>query len=802
MKILKLKKHILLTSLLLVLFAGVVFVWLNKDSSSSAADARRFNASNIMSDFEMTNKNSMSEAQIQSFLVSKNPCNDRNISKASNYPNLQYNIKDGKFVCLAEESFDGESAARIIWQAAQDYSINPQVLIVLLEKEQGLVTDTWPNNIQYRSATGYGCPDNADCNGKYFGFKNQVRNAANFFRAYQTGNTAWYKLVWPGDKYTGAWQPFSYNLQYHPNLSCGTVPTLIENRATASLYSYTPYRPNQAALNAQTGTGDSCSSYGNRNFWIYFSDWFGFESDPVAFKSAESPTIYIRLNEYKLTVPYMAAMQDYGISIESIKTVDQQYINSIPNPPENSGISSSIGHVVKSPSDTDEDGGSIYLISLNKRYQFKTMQQFFDFGFKESDIRYLPMQTITSKQSMGSLPTFFKDPTGTVFENDNAKKRIIFDYKTYISRNPSDNIAEFSYFLSEKIPSGTPATSSPILFKRKGSDVVYLLDGESYYTISTLSTLQCWGINKTVNIPLYNLSDNSYIENFVSKENLSCAIQTPSGENRILNGSNQIKYESIEGVNPVKISSSLEKVLAQMPIRTNGLSDYIKSTKQSAVWQVSSGGKRLIPTYQTLSILGISDSSIETIPDSIIRQIANRQILLASGQNVKYPDSAAIYGIANDKKYVYAYAPLFEAYGNDWSQISSLERPLLDTAYPTSEKYVSDVYIDSSSNKAYLMASNGCFLINQQFLSALTINLDTLSNQYKSDYKPSNKINLSQCKSSTIFIKGYSESLVYLVRNGKKAPIRSFSSLLQANNGTEPVVMSLSSTYIDSLPLE
>ncbi len=267
------------SALVIVLFSvfviSIAIFLVNRNNSSSAADARHYNAGNIMSDFVMTNKNSMTEAQIQAFLNSKNSCNDTNIAKAAQYPQYNYNIKNGKFVCMAQESFNGESAARIIWQAAQDYGINPQVLIVLLQKEQSLITDTWPNNIQYRSATGYGCPDTADCDGKYYGFKNQVRNAANFFRAYQTGNTSWYKLVWPGDKYTGTWQPFHYDVRLHPNAGCGTIRTFIENRATASLYSYTPYRPNQAALNAQNGTGDGCSSYGNRNFWLYFSDWFG-----------------------------------------------------------------------------------------------------------------------------------------------------------------------------------------------------------------------------------------------------------------------------------------------------------------------------------------------------------------------------------------------------------------------------------------------------------------------------------------------------------------------------------------------
>jgi len=234
---------------------------------SMAADTRLFNAANIMSDYVMTNKTSMTEAQIQSFLKSKNYCNDTDYSKYQYYSSLGYTYtwRDGHFVCMADENFNGESAARIIWQVAQEYNINPQVLIVLLQKEQGLITDTWPNSTQYRSATGYGCPDTAPCDAEYFGFKNQVRNAARFFRAYQDNNPGWYKPYWTGTN----------TIKWHPNNSCGTSTVNIENRATASLYSFTPYRPNQAALNAGYGTGDSCSSYGNRNFWNYFTDWFG-----------------------------------------------------------------------------------------------------------------------------------------------------------------------------------------------------------------------------------------------------------------------------------------------------------------------------------------------------------------------------------------------------------------------------------------------------------------------------------------------------------------------------------------------
>ena len=77
--------------------------------------------------------------------------------------------------------------------------------------------------------------------------------------------------------------PNSYNyvakrnnyIYWNPNYSCGNSSVYIENQATAALYIYTTYRPNQAALNNLYGSGDGCSSYGNRNFWRIFTDWFG-----------------------------------------------------------------------------------------------------------------------------------------------------------------------------------------------------------------------------------------------------------------------------------------------------------------------------------------------------------------------------------------------------------------------------------------------------------------------------------------------------------------------------------------------
>ncbi len=168
------------------------------------------------------------------------------------------------FTCLKDYSENGKSSAQIIYDIGQKYNINPQVLIVLLQKEQGLVTDDWPWSIQYRSATGYGCPDTAPCDAQYYGLTNQLDWAAKMFRSIMDNSPNWYTPYVLGDNY----------IQYSPVASCGGSVVYIQNRSTQALYNYTPYQPNDGAIAAEWGTAP-CGAYGNRNFYLYFTSWFG-----------------------------------------------------------------------------------------------------------------------------------------------------------------------------------------------------------------------------------------------------------------------------------------------------------------------------------------------------------------------------------------------------------------------------------------------------------------------------------------------------------------------------------------------
>lgn len=158
-----------------------------------------------------------------------------------------------------------DSAADIVWRVSQACKINPRVLLVLVQKEQSLLTH--PSASGYQKATGYACPDTAACNARYYGFFNQIYAAAWQFREYTLHPGQWRYRI-------GA-----VRIAYHPGDECGSSVVRIRNQATADLYDYTPYQPDAQTFAHPDGPGGPCSSYGNLNFSRLYRHWFG---DPLS----------------------------------------------------------------------------------------------------------------------------------------------------------------------------------------------------------------------------------------------------------------------------------------------------------------------------------------------------------------------------------------------------------------------------------------------------------------------------------------------------------------------------------------
>jgi len=236
------------------------------------ADTTQFNAGNIISDAMFFDPNALTVAQIASFIAAKGA----NCQVGADGSPCLKNYRESTFTRPADGICDNqypgaanETAAAIIWKVGQACNVSSKVLLVLLQKEQAFLTTTNPTARKYQIAAGMGCPDTAACDTQYYGFYNQVYSAARQYQRYATYPTKY--------SYRAG---FTNTIQWSPTASCGTSQVYIVNQATAGLYNYTPYRPNSAALRAGYGSGDSCSAYGNRNFWLYFTDWFGSTQSP------------------------------------------------------------------------------------------------------------------------------------------------------------------------------------------------------------------------------------------------------------------------------------------------------------------------------------------------------------------------------------------------------------------------------------------------------------------------------------------------------------------------------------------
>ena len=248
-----------------------------------------FKRGRLIDDDVFVNYRSMTVDNIQSFLEATVANGALGYGRCDRYGRMfGYRKKTPSYTCLFEYQYNpktdqdnyglfdevgqpikiagGQSAAEIIYQAARDYKINPQVLLATLQKEQNLVFSAAPKKRQFKYAAGYACPDNQGCSQGANNFYFQVRGAAWSLRKYfyyLENGISFYKH-----------KVGTQNIATYPDNrpECPSIKVNIENKATAALYIYTPYVYAPKAV--RLAMGDHCTSNGNINFWGFFNTYF------------------------------------------------------------------------------------------------------------------------------------------------------------------------------------------------------------------------------------------------------------------------------------------------------------------------------------------------------------------------------------------------------------------------------------------------------------------------------------------------------------------------------------------------
>lgn len=261
------------------------------------------------------------------------------------------------------------TAAEIIYDAAEASQLNPQIILVTLQKEQSLITGSFSSDsvLQRRldRALGYACPDSGTCGDLFLGFYFQLfgnfDNGGNrYLGALKSLSKSFYtevngQVVGRGPSVDSQNRAYGSaprvrtarvgdtieveNTQGPPYNAPATQMVTLKNSATAALYRYTPHVYN-----------------GNYNFWKFFNEWFRFTNGSLVRLQGSEQVFYIDNGNRRLVSG--TVMTKRGLDITKAFTVTTSELNEFPiasplPPPE--------GTIVAPAS-----GGVFYLVSENE----------------------------------------------------------------------------------------------------------------------------------------------------------------------------------------------------------------------------------------------------------------------------------------------------------------------------------------------------------------------------------------------------------------------------------------------------
>jgi len=498
--------------------------------AEAAPPGSAFDPGLIISDSVFFDFGSMTLKQIQDFLNSRvadcratNPAIDCLKSYKSDIPATAATGPKEVGPCKAIAAKSGATAAEVIYEIANACGINPKVLIVTLQKEQGLVSSTKPTEYMYRAAMGFGCPDSDPgiCGKVFTGLFNQLYRAAKQFRWY--GN--------PEGSFT-YWKPGrTVSMRFNPKASCGSMQFPLTSQATANLYYYTPYTPNAAALRNLYGTGDSCSAYGNRNFWRFYHDWFG---SPIGggylLKAAGTETFLIADNKKYLVqdTRLLAALRPLG----PLGEISKEYLDSF----ETAG---NMGQLVR-----NRDTNQVLLLVDGLRYLVSDCSVAIQYG--QSCDSAIP---ITSAQVNvfvdGGTLTRLVSSGGSRYWIEDGKARVLVG-DLALDMVDARAIPETKLVLEQitTVTPGTPVASELVLFSIAGSsDSAMIAGGTTFRFPASLAQaipLAKWFPTSRASVELASLpnSTSASIRGFVAGSNGQTFVLSPTGKLAVNDPSN------------------------------------------------------------------------------------------------------------------------------------------------------------------------------------------------------------------------------------------------------------------------
>jgi hypothetical protein len=790
-------KRILLATALIATFA------VSFSNPAQAVTASDWDAGNIIDDATFTDKDAMSVQEIQTFLNQKvgtsgagrtpGQCdtNGQGRSELGGGTRAQYGAATGNpapFTCLKDyyevpktepgpglpqSNYGGapipagsKSAAQLIWDAAQRYNISPKVLLVKIHTESAgpITTDDWPTIRQYYYAMGSHCPDSgpngsANCDSNYAGFSIQISSAAALMRSYLNNmRQSWWSNKKPEKVNNILWNVVE--------TGCGGSNVYIQNSATAALYTYTPYQPNQASLNNMNGTGDGCSSYGNRNFWRIFNDWFGKTKGTYLLQSPRGSTVYLQSGSKRFAIPTGDVLWAYGLNKTAVTPVTDAYIDSL----SDGGV---LGNLFKIEGDP-----TVYLADNGYRFGIASTALCDDWGLPNctSDQTTKTLNAIIGSKVLPAGDLKHLSLNGSTVYLMSQGNKLPFSSTKAITENghsasaytPITNPINFNQPFGVSLPENNS-------FVQLNSGAIYAYNNKKFYLATDFNSFKSW----------YSASSNLYIDRNsaynktppLTNGNLSSYIFLNTGKKYFMDSGFKIDITQSSQDYPDQMNfNDLEVLIDRIPNIAN-MQNPIYRTSDGMIFRISN--KNILP-FNSLDDYfqsGYTESNIINISDNLIKNTTLGLTLFASGNGSLFKSSAQ-----GQENLIFTATSLGTSC--QLSSLSQLGQFRLNSSYvprvniQTSEsmavKGMLTGLVKSESGQLYVVDSNGSkSTLNQQVANSWGLDV-SLACVFSNSFL--NKIPNSG-KSVNTFL-GSTDGTIYYSESGKKRPITSFQKYL------------------------
>jgi hypothetical protein len=399
--------------------------------------ASSFNPNYIISDYELTNFQSMNQEEIQNFLE----------TYGGAIKNYQTQDIDGR----------EKMASEIIYRVSQEYQINPQVILTLLQKEKGLITKINPSLDDYNWATGFACYDHRGPVKSFRGFAIQVDRTA--WRLKYFLEHPWEFSYRPGQVYRISWQR--------------VVP---QNSATAALYNYTPHIA------------------GNRLFWNLWQNWFSPEQGQIEegslVRANNENGVWLIQNNKKRPF-HSATIFLLNHSFEEVKVIDPQILKKY-----------EIGKPVRFPNYSLVKNKEEIFLLIDNQKRLISEKMFKAIGFNPEEIIQVEEKDLLAYQEGPRISSPYpngallqdKESKGVYYVKDMVKQPIVdvsilennFPYNNNIIKVDSEELEKYQTGEHVKFRDGS-------LLKTPGSPTVYLISQGQYHPIISEETFEALG---------------------------------------------------------------------------------------------------------------------------------------------------------------------------------------------------------------------------------------------------------------------------------------------------------------------